>query len=189
MNRLMVCLMVFAAVLGKALGADINDHCTKEIDNFLKVPSKLHLAALQQSEHEACWETIGSSNEKLNALVAVVRKGNISAAKYLASNLKHLDGGNLEDALISLGDYSVTRMASFLDFARTGVITDRELADSLTMLSPSMSDEPKTQLKAMKARHKAVSQVLQSNLSKYKVIALAAIDAALDEIKRAPQSD
>jgi hypothetical protein len=114
----------------------------------------------------------------------LVSNGNHSAAHYLASHLKRLGGGNLEDALIALGQFSEMDMAGFLELTRAHVLTSRESSDALTMLPLSMTDEPKTQLAAMERRRVAATLISQKSLEKYKTVALSEIDQFVTEIKR-----
>jgi len=97
-------------------------------------PSASSLRALNNGDAGSCWNSIGTSNEKLQAMNTLVSNGNHSAAHYLASHLKRLGGGNLEDALIALGQFSEMDMAGFLELTRAHVLTSRESSDALTML-------------------------------------------------------
>jgi hypothetical protein len=108
---------------------------------------------------------IGSSNRSLNQLASWVKQGNRWSAEYLAKHLKRLDGGNLEDALIALGQFSDHDMEQLLSFANSGLLSNHELSDSWTMLPRSLSDNPKDQLTVLGARRRKVMQVSRKDLS------------------------
>lgn len=108
--------------------------------------------------------------------------GNRWAAQYSAEHLKELDGGNLEDALIALGQFSHHDVQSLLMFANKGLLTKRELADALTMLPLSLSDDPRAQLSSLQARRGKLVKVNRADLQKQRAQALAAIDAFMSEI-------
>ena len=187
--RAFICQML--VVMGLACGVlvdtrtgEASEQCDAAATEFLRSPSASSLIALKNGDAENCWNSIGTANEKLQAMNALVSNGNHSAAQYLASHLKRLGGGNLEDALIALGQFSEKDMAGFLELARGRVLTRRETSDALTMLPLSMTDEPKTQLAAMERRRAAVTLVYQKSLEKYKGVALAEIDKFLTEIKQ-----
>ena len=175
--------LVFGALLDTST-AGASDQCDAAATEFLRSPSASSLETLKNADAESCWNSIGTANEKLQAINALVSNGNHSAAQYLASHLKRLGGGNLEDALIALGQFSEKDMAGFLELTRAHVLTSRESSDALTMLPLSMTDEPKTQLAAMERRRAAATLVSQKSLEKCKGIALAEIDQFVTEIKR-----
>jgi hypothetical protein len=101
---------------------------------FLALPTDQTLTALSGFDQAACWSTIGSSNTGISQLNHWVEQGNRWAAQYLAKHMKQLDGGNLEDARIAVGQFSDRDMEHLLLFAKKGLLSKRELADALTML-------------------------------------------------------
>jgi hypothetical protein len=164
--------------------ADASEQCEALVNGFLHSPNEMSLRELGKVSPEDCWNAVGTSNERLQIINNLVSNGNYSAAQYLASHLRQLDGGNLEDALIALGQFSEKEMEGFLDLARLHMLTRHQLSDSLTMLPLSMSDEPKAQLAAMERRRAAVNRISQKALKKCKTVALAAIDDFEMEIKK-----
>jgi hypothetical protein len=153
-------------------------------DTFLSCPSETTLEGMSRGHPDECWNAVGSSNARLQTVNNLVASGNREAALYLASNLKRLDGGNLEDALVALGHFAELTMAPLLEFARNQVLTNAELSDALTMLPLSSSDDPGVQLAEMEKRRAAVGRVTDRRLTEQKVLALAAIDSFIIEIKR-----
>jgi len=185
MCPLAVSVSLFCCIEITASAAEVSGQCEAAANGFLQAPSAQSLEELRKIDAESCWRSIGTSNEKLQAMNALLSKGNRSAAWYLASNLRRLDGGNLEDALIALGQFSEIDMTSFLELARDHVLTSHESSDALTMLPLSMSDEPKSQLAAMEKRRAAITRVSEKSLGPYTVAALAEITKFEAEIKRA----
>jgi hypothetical protein len=169
--------------VGAAHATSNSQGCQMSANVFLAHPNQKNLTALDSNADDQCWRIIGKSNANLKRLLASVSMGNYYAAIYLAKNLKSLGGGNLEDALVALGNFSNTHMTELLDFANKGTISEHELTDALTMLPLSMSDNQSAQLSAMQARRNIVNQVKRSDLANQKSVALKAIDDFIAEIK------
>jgi len=174
-------------VLGVLLAAadlysqqDAPSGCQSAVRTFLSAPDEAKLFALDKS---GCSTVIRSSNENLNRLNQSVKAGNQWAAQYSAEHVKELDGGNLEDALTALGQFSNRNMTRFLLFAKDGVLSERELGDALTMLPLSLSDDPDAQLKVLKHRRSKVVSVTRKDLMQQRSQALAAIDGFMSEIR------
>jgi hypothetical protein len=154
--------------------------CQSAVDTFLSSPDEAKLLTLEKS---ACSAVIRSSNENLNRLNRFVEVGSPWAAQYSAEHVKELDGGNLEDALIALGQFSNHNMTRLLLFAKNRLLSERELSDTLTMLPLSLSDNPDAQLKALDQRRSKVARVTRKDLMQQRRKALAAIDAFVSEIR------
>lgn len=146
----------------------------------MSAPDEAKRLALEKTE---CSTVIRSSNENLSQLNRSVEAGNQSAARYSAEHVKQLDGGNLEDALIALGQFSNRNMTRFLLFEKDGVLSEREVSDALTMLPLSLSDNPDAQLKVLNQRRSKVVTVTRKDLLQQRKQALAAIDAFISEIR------
>lgn len=177
-------LMVFAVInSGRAEERYVVSGCRERAAQFLSRPSKETLSILGDAANDSmCWSEVGSTNESLNRLLGFVENGNPWGAKYLAQHLNRLDGGNLEDSLVALGQFADRRVVELLKFAKSGYLSDRELADALTMLPLSMSDDLDMQLKAMQKRRAHVAKVRSSDLAGQRAIALKAIDSFIAEI-------
>jgi hypothetical protein len=158
--------------------------CEQRVKDFLGAPNSASLALLRESPDGDCWPAVGTSNELLQSLLKSVAGGSKSAAEYLASHLQQLDGGNLEDSLIALGQFSETHMDAFFGLAASGALSDNQLRRALTMLPLELSDEPNAQLSEMKKRRSKVEKVTGAALSRYRKEALAEIDAFIAEIER-----
>jgi hypothetical protein len=181
--RLMTVLLIFFCTHAQASGAVVLPDCQHEAIAFLNRPTQYTFNTLVGVDEARCWPVIGSSNSNLQRLINSVQEGKSWAAQYLATNLTRLDGGNLEDSLIALGQFSDHSMKRFLSFAEKGQISKHELADAVTMLPLSLSDDPAAQLSALKARRNLVTRINQDDLSDQKALALKAIDGFIAQIK------
>jgi hypothetical protein len=150
------------------------------VRTFLSAPKPTSLDALQ---HSHCAVLITSSNANLGRLNELVKAGNRWAAEFSARNLKSLDGGNLEDAVVALGQFSDHHMARLLMFAEQGLLSKHELTDALTMLPLSLSDNPTAQLKLVMRRRNKAAAVRQQGLSNQRAHALKALDNFAVEIR------
>jgi len=157
--------------------------CQQSVSTFLDNPNKSTLAALSGLRDSTCWDVIGSSNTDLNRLNEWAEKGNPWAAQYVANHLKRLDGGNLEDALRALGQFSEHDMEGLLILASRGGLSSGELTDALTMLPLNLGDDSAAQLKALAARRELVMGVTRKDLAQQKAEALKAIDDFASEIR------
>lgn len=126
---------------------------------------------------------IGTSNPVLGQLNHWAEQGNRWAAQYLAKHARQLDGGNLEDALVALGQFSDHDMERLLIFANKGLLSKRELTDALTMLPSSLSDNPHAQLQLLSTRKSKVTRVTRKDLSQQRAQALTAISDFAAEIR------
>lgn len=183
-----VVLMTFVSQSIQASGA-ASLSCEKAAGVFLDHPTKHTFATLIEVDEEQCWIAIGSSNLSLQRLTHSVAKGNRWAAEYLAKNLRNLDGGNLEDSLVALGQFSDHNMERFLLFASKEQVSEHEFTDALTMLPLSLSDNSYAQLKVLKARRSMVIRVSRKDILVQKEVALRAIDDFMSEIKKSIDSD
>jgi hypothetical protein len=116
-------------------------------------------------------------------LLGSVAKGDDGSARNLIGRLKDMDGGNLEDALVALGQFSDIHMDAFLAFAQQGLLSQRELTDALIMLPLSLGDDQSAQLSALQDRKHKVQHVTRTDLLEQRALALQAIDKAIDEVK------
>ena len=180
MKTAIIVLSVFLAAADSYSEQRAPSNCQSAVSTFLSAPDEANLLALDTS---TCSAVIRSSNGNLNRLNQLVQAGNPWAAHYSAEHVKELDGGNLEDALIALGQFSNHNMTRFLQFAKNGQLSERELSDALTMLPLSLSDNPDAQLKALNQRRSKAVSVTRKDLLQQRRQALAAIDGFVSEIK------
>lgn len=174
---------IFLALDVPAHANATSSDCRENADTFLATPNASSVVAVSGVNEQMCWPVIGLSNANLDRLIHSVEKGNRWAAQYLAVHLGNLDGGNLEDSLIALGQFADHHMERLLDFAKQGQISDHELKDALTMLPLSLSDKPDAQLNVLKARRLRVIKVTRADLGKQRVAALKVLDDFALEIR------
>jgi hypothetical protein len=157
--------------------------CHEAVDAFVSLPTENTLAALARLDEDGCWSVVGPSNSTQDHLNHWTERGNRWAAQYLAKHLKQFDGGNLEDALIALGQLSDHDMKRLLLFSNKGLFSKRELTDALTMIPLSLSDNPHAQLELLSARKSKVMGITRKDLSDQKTQALIAINGFASEIR------
>lgn len=186
--RFLIVLSMLVNLRVEASGSTITHGCQDSINAFLATPAKHTFIALSGSDEADCWDVIGSSNANLNQLIHSVGRGNRWAAQYLAKHLRSLDGGNLEDSLIALGQFSDHNMEQLLVFANKKLLSEHDLTDALTMLPLSLSDNPAAQLDLLKVRRSRAMHVTRKGLLKQKEQALKAIDDFVSEIKSKNQT-
>lgn len=180
------CLVLLLTLLSLDVCGSVSQgwlQCQETVSNFLSAPTEPNLIALSQLNENNCWTTIQSSNAHLNKLNHLVKTGNRWAAQYLASHLKKLDGGNLEDSLRALGQFSDHDIERLLHFANEGLLSKWELSHALTMLPLALTDHPSAQLALLKARRSRVLRVKDPTLAEQRSLALRAIDRFASEIK------
>jgi len=124
-----------------------------------------------------------SNSAQAQTLDERVRSGDRHAASCLALRLRSLDGGELEDALVALGQFGDGRPVDLLGLALRGELSSRSLSDAVGMLSLSLTDEFPAQLAAMKARRARFRKVTSPELTSERRVALKSIESALAEIK------
>lgn len=156
--------------------------CNQAVEKFLSDPGEQSLKVLEIQGNNACWPVVDSTNDRLNRLFALVEKGDVWSSKYLTMHLNKLDGGNLEDGLIALGQFSDHHPAGLLELAKNGYLSDRYLSAALTMLPLSLSDDPAAQLKAMRDRRNRIAAVGENGLKDERLKGLKSIDAFIEEI-------
>jgi hypothetical protein len=185
-RRLRSILLLSALVSVSSLwasDASATSPCQEAISPFLNMPAERTAAAVSGPNKASCWAAIESSNTSFDRLVHWVEQGNRWAAQYLAKHLTQLDGGNLEDALVALGQFSEHDIERLLVFAKSGLLSKHELSDAMRMLPLSLSDEPRAQLKRLSTRREKVRSVARKDLSEQKVQALTALDESASEIR------
>ncbi len=184
MKKLTLVVLLLCSFNTEAVEVISTPDCQKAVSEFLTLPRKHTFNVLAKEDENRCWDVIKSSNSNLKRLTHFVKIGNKWAAQYLAKNLSTLDGGNLEDSLVSLGQFSENNMELFLIFASQEKISKHQFVDALTMLPLSLSDDQSAQLKALKKRKKLVTRVQRKDLLESKTEALKAINALIIEVEK-----
>lgn len=158
--------------------------CAREASDFLAGPNEQTLHSVSGRKDDACWALIGASPGYLEKLDDSVSSGNETAARYLLGHLDTLDGGALEDALVSIGVFAERRPEDFLRLSRSGELPDRHMRNAVVMLPLELSDDPSAQLRRLMRRKAAFDRIEAPDLAPQKHAALEAIDAHAREIER-----
>jgi len=183
-----ILVLVFAICLvseshGNATASPLS--CKQRTERFLHDPVGASVEALGARPDEDCWLALMRSEDSLQSLIAAVAKGSIPAARYLAPHIRELDGGDLEDADVALGLFSMYDMQEFMHLALSGVITEDEFKSALVMLPLTLSDMPEAQLAELRKRRENIERISDPALGKYRGLGVAAIDSSIEETKRA----
>lgn len=176
-------LLVFLCATKAQNRVGSESDCDAWIAEFSAHPSENGLRKVSGPADSACWPLVDSSNFLQSKLNDWTGRGNHWTAEYLAEHLKKLDGGNLEDALQALGEFSERDMTRLLFFAHGRKVSRQELEDALTMLSLSLSDNPIAQLRSLRLRRQKAASITKKELSQEKAWALDAIDRAIAEVR------
>jgi hypothetical protein len=176
-------LWLFVSATQAQKGGGSESDCHEWIIAFSAHPNQNSLQKLSGSADAGCWALVESSEVLLSKLNDWTRKGNQWTAQYLAEHLKNLDGGDLEDALRALGEFSERDTGRLLFFAHEGILSGQELDDALTMLPLSLSDNPVAQLQLLELRRRKVTSITRKELSQQKAQALTAIDRFIRDVK------
>lgn len=174
---------IMASFNSKAFAVANQSGCLEVVAAFAEQPTEATFAALAKIDRDDCWTQVESSNSIQDQVHHWAGQGNRWAALYLAKHLKQLDGGNLEDALVALGQFSDHDMLRILRFAKEGLISKRELTDILTMLPLSLNDKPRAQLDLIHSRERKIIHVNRKSLLEQKILALRAIHDFASEIQ------
>jgi hypothetical protein len=97
--------------------------------------------------------------------------------------LPSLDGGELEDALVALGQYGDLRPVELLMLSHQGTLSRHSLAKAVGMLPLSLTDNMQGQLTAMNRRRDQYRRIAQPELTTERQLALQSIESALAEIR------
>jgi len=123
------------------------------------------------------------SYEQGEALAQRAEVGDSQAARCLASRLKVLDGGLAEDGTRALGQYGDRSPVNLLRLSAEGVLSQRQLANSVSMLPLSLVDDFQAQFRALEARRHGFQKVGTPELANERKLVLESIEATLDEIR------
>ena len=156
--------------------------CKAAITRFLDAPTADSLTGIPRHGDE-CWSDL--KTRQLQSLDALVAGGNKFAVQLLAPHVRHLDGGELEDALRAVGQFATHAMPDTVELCLSGALTEREFRDALTMLPPGLEDNFTAQLAELRARRAAIEELKDSRAAELKNTATASIDAFISEVERA----
>jgi hypothetical protein len=183
-----LCVLASASAFGEASAGKGGEdkRCHSAIAHFLRVPSSTSFAAINPAADNKCsYFTV----EQLQGLDKLAASGDRYAAQLLASQIRTLDGGELEDALRSLGEFGSRHMQEFIGPAVAGAMTDRNLADALTMLPLDLEDNFDAQLAELRKRRSALEGLADKGAQQRGKAAIASLDKFIGEVERAQSAD
>ena len=166
------------------LGSSCESTCLVELSGPGNgFPNGSSIASRPKEEEGFCLGEQPISTAYLVYLRTKVTNGDPQAARCLVANLHLLDGGELEDSLIALGEFSKHQMAYFLSLRKENLISRVSFENALTMLPLAMTENPKSSLTELAIRKTAVLEVDGRDLIVQKRAALEALERFSDEIK------
>jgi hypothetical protein len=121
----------------------------------------------------------------LSGLYRRAAAANRTELRKLLCVLPKLDGGELEDALIALGKAMDRDPAFILRAAQRHEMSTHTLNDSAQMVSLDFGDDQHAQLAALDRRLRAVRAVSDRRLAAARAEAIASINEAIAETRRA----
>lgn len=179
--RVMFALILFFLV---STGEALSEECRSKVASFLDHPiSKTYQELDSVGNSEKCWSILKDANN-LYRLYEHSSKGNHWAIKVLISHLSGLDGGELEDAYIALGEsVDVAPMELLIVFGNHQISND-QFKQALLMLPSILVDNKKGSLARLANRKKLIQSINDSNLQNQKTIATEIISCEIKELKR-----
>jgi len=183
-------ITVVTAVCMSTLSA-FASNCENKVGTFLRSPSKFNYLQIVGSETSRaasdCWSVIAKSPKNRDKITGLVTAGNQWAIRFVAINLKALDGGDLEDALIILGGASNSAPQLLLSLDVDGIITDYELGSAAEMLPESFVDKRNEQINELKMRVQSFKSVRDSRLSRPRSYVLKKLLSDIRELESIPE--
>jgi len=163
--------------------------CKNSVVNFLGNPSKGNYTQLvnprTSQELADCWSIIDTNEALRTRADNLVTTGNEWTIRFVASTLKRLDGGSLEDALITLGRASHRSPELLLSLANAGNISYKERGDAVTMRPETLIDKDKESIDEMRARAESFKSVRKPALDRPKAYVLKQLQGVIQELENA----
>jgi hypothetical protein len=182
---LSLCLLAPALLYGETSERE-DKRCQTAMAHFLSAPSNTTFAAMDRGVDAKCSRY---PVEQLQGLDKLASHGNRYAAQLLAPQVRLLDGGELEDALRSLGEFGSRHMQEFMAPAVAGALTDRNIADALTMLPLDLEDDFNAQLAELRKRRAALESLTDQGAQQRGKAAIVSLEKFIGEVERAQSAD
>ncbi|NLR74031.1 hypothetical protein [Leeia aquatica] len=173
--------LLLAAVAAPAHSAT---SCSSLRSRFLAQAHATHFRAWTQ--HRQCAAALPEDNAALQQLEMQTARGQTWAAHALARVLERLDGGNLEDGLLVLGQFADQRPTTLLHMAHDGELSLRNMKNALIMHPATLMDNLAAQLAGLQRRLQRIQQVKAPSLRLEQAEAVQALQHAIARIP-APQ--
>lgn len=162
------------------------ENCQHKIALFLSDPSYKNYLELYSNEsaiaNDACWSEIKRDVHNLARLYKYTTQGNEWAIKILLEHTSDLDGGELEDAYIALGESFDSKPRVLLREFKKRRMTENQFTQALLMLPLSLTDDVRGELTALKARKKTILSIKDAALNHQKKMAAKVLDSQIEQI-------
>lgn len=156
--------------------------CSSPLSGFLAHPDAARFHALVRKP--SCAVALTDDNAALQQLQKRVTQGNLWAARYLARTLPGLDGGNLEDGLLALGQFADKHPDALLNMVHQGELSLRSMTEALIMHPASLTDDRKATLVGLQRRLRLIYKVHQEALRFEQAEAAQALQQAIANIRQ-----
>ncbi|MDA8238836.1 MAG: hypothetical protein M0Z67_00530, partial [Nitrospiraceae bacterium] len=170
-------------ILILAVSESFAGDCQHKVTLFLSNPSYKNYLELYSNEStidsDSCWPEIKKDVHKLARLYKYTKQGNKWAIKILIKHTSDLDGGELEDAYIALGESLDIKPRILLVEFKEKKMTENQFTQAVEMLSLSFVDNKKGTLTALEARKRKILSVKDAGLKEQKELAVKAINSQI----------
>lgn len=184
-GRRILWLSSLILLLGGTDLANASGACEIAAQAFVNVPTFKNFDLVSKSCKKEHGKKNLLSNSSLIRLNNHAANGNKWAAKYIALHLKYLDGGNLEDAMIALGQFGDSDMKELLMLNHKDIITESNTTRLLVMMPLSVSDNENNQLDLIKQRKSKIFAIHEKELYKIRLLSISALNEMSKTIKNA----
>jgi len=160
--------------------------CEHKVALFLSEPSNENYLALTLNDSvedsDICWLDLKKDVHNLAKLYEHAKHGNEWAIKILIKHTSGLDGGELEDAYIALGESIDNKPSILLLEFKEQRMTKNQFTQALVMLPLSFTDNEKGELAALKARKRKIMSIKDAKLKQQKELAIKVINIQIKQI-------
>jgi hypothetical protein len=152
---------------------------------FLDEPTEENYIGL----NDECWSEFEKDVLRLTRLYNHAEQANEWAIRYLIKHLDKLDGGELEDALIALGEsLHINPIILFREF-KEGRMREYSFRSALEMLPLSFVDNKKGTLQELELRKMIVFSINEPGFEREKELAIKVLDDSIAEVKMWPDEE
>lgn len=188
MDRAILLVMLIGMLMATKVFAG---ECQQEVTLFLNEPNDKHYLELNRTDigvgSDICWREIKYDVRNLAKLYWHASRGNPWAIKILIKHTNDLDGGELEDAYIALGESVDIVPTVVLQEFNEHRMTRNQFEQALVMLPLSLSDNEEGEILALKSRKERILSVTDGSLKPQKYLAVKIIDRQIKEIAKESQ--
>jgi len=151
--------------------------CVNSVNAFLNQPNyKTFLELNSQKYKDMCWRQLITSGHNLEKLYKHTSKGNKWGIMFLIKHLNNLDGGELEDAYIALGESIDAMPDALLRANKDNLLTDNQLKQALVMLPDTQHDDKVGSVRTLKNRINKINLINDKSIMYQKKLAVKVIN-------------